>query len=169
MPKTIELTCTKCNKSFLKEARFAKEDRNYFCGSSCAASHNNKKRPVGKKRSKLELWLEPRLTEHYSHIDIHFNKKDAIGSELDIYIPSLKLAIEVNGRFHYVPVFGQALLEATQRNDREKAQSCKDNGIKLVSIDASGLKFLTHKKAQRYFMMIVDEIEIETKDKTNVE
>jgi len=43
----------------------------------------------------------------YPDLVIHFNKKDAINSELDIYIPSLKLAFELNGIFHYEPIFGK--------------------------------------------------------------
>ena len=148
------MTCKNCDVAFLKEARFAKEDRNYFCGSSCSVSYNNKRREVGKKRSKLEMWIEPRLKEDFPNLDIHFNRKDAINSELDIYIPSLKLAIEINGRFHYEPVFGQALLEATQKNDREKEAACKKRGIEFVVIDASSLKFLTHKKGYRYLRKI---------------
>lgn len=151
---TVKKTCTNCETVFDKPTRFAKEDRNYFCNSGCAASFNNKRREIGTKRSKLERWIEPRLKEDYPNLKIDFNKKNAINSELDIYIPSLKLAIEINGRFHYEPVFGQALLEATQRNDREKAEACKKAGIELITIDASSLKFLTHKRGYHYLNMI---------------
>ncbi len=159
MGKTVELTCANCRVAFLKEARFTKEERNYFCTCSCSVSYNNKRREIGKKRSKLELWIEPRLKEDFPGIDIHFNRKDAINSELDIYVPSLKLAIEINGRFHYEPVFGEALLKATQKNDREKEQACKDLDIEFVVVDASGLKFLTHKKAYRYLNEIKEVIQ----------
>jgi very-short-patch-repair endonuclease len=154
MVKTVEMTCANCGELFERAARFAGEDRNYFCGSACSATYNNKQREVGHTRSKLELWIEPRLKEDYPNLDIHFNRKDAINHELDIYVPELKLAIEINGRFHYEVVYSQSLLEATQRNDAEKAQKCKEAGIELVTIDASSLKYLTHKKGYRYLNMI---------------
>ena len=36
-------------------------------------------------RSKLEKWLEEQLIKMYPNLEIHFNRKDAINSELDIY------------------------------------------------------------------------------------
>jgi mannose-6-phosphate isomerase-like protein (cupin superfamily) len=39
-----------------------------------------------------EIWLEDEITKLYSNLQIDFNKKDTIGSELDIFIPSLNIA-----------------------------------------------------------------------------
>ena len=35
---------------------------------------------------------------------------EAINSELDVYVPSLNLAFELNGIFHYEPIYGEKKL-----------------------------------------------------------
>ncbi|MBR2123240.1 MAG: hypothetical protein IJ930_10015 [Lachnospiraceae bacterium] len=54
---------------------------------------------------------------------------------LDIYIPSLRTAIEYQGIQHYMPVefFGgeEALIQRKEL-DRQKKQLCEDNGVRLV-------------------------------------
>ncbi len=45
--------------------------------------------------SKLEKWLALQLVTLYPNLDFHFNDKMTIKSELDIYLPSLKLAFEI--------------------------------------------------------------------------
>lgn len=53
---------------------------------------------------------------------------------LDIFLPELSLAIEYNGEQHYheVPIFGP--LEVIQRRDREKAELCAQQGIRLFTV-----------------------------------
>lgn len=108
--------------------------------------------------SKLEKWLQPRLKEAYPNLLMEFNEK-TIGSELDIYIPGMKLAFEVNGRFHYEPVFSEAHLKAIKANDAAKHEQCRRNNIELVTIDARELKYLTHKKGRRYLNQITEKID----------
>jgi hypothetical protein len=85
--------------------------------------------------------LQEKLTILFPSLDIHYNRKDAINSELDIYIPSLKLAIELNGIFHYEPIYDQDKLDQIQNNDHRKFQACAENGISLCIIDTSSLKY----------------------------
>ena len=77
---------------------------------SCAATYNNKNKTHGTRRSKLECFIEKKLSELYPDLTIHYNQKDTINSELDIYIPSFKLAFELNGIFHYEPIYGEEKL-----------------------------------------------------------
>ena len=159
MAKSIKFNCTNCAAPGEKRASLIKEGQTaHFCSRSCSASYNNKKREQGTKVSKLEKWLQPRLEESYPDITFEFNKK-TIGSELDIYIPAMKLAFEINGRFHYVPVFSEQHLQSVQKNDRLKAEQCRKSGVELVTVDASSLKFLTHKKGWRYLAYIMEKID----------
>ena len=96
----IELQCVQCSKSMIRKPSDINATNN-FCSLSCAATHRNLHKTKGIRRSKLEAWLETQLCKSYPNLEIHFNKKDTINSELDIYIPSLKLAFELNGIFHY--------------------------------------------------------------------
>lgn len=58
--------------------------------------------------------------------------KKAIGKELDIYIPSIRAAIEYDGvRYHSN--------EKRVKNDEEKSEKCKRNGIRLIRIREYGL------------------------------
>jgi hypothetical protein len=88
------------NRSDLK-----RKSKRTFCNSSCAASYNNTHKATGTRVSKLEKWMAEKLDIIYPSLEIHYNRKDAINSELDIYIPALKLAIELYGIFHYEPIF----------------------------------------------------------------
>lgn len=155
------LICTHCTatvpynkaKDRVSNRKF-KEYKNIFCTKSCAAKYNNTHKTTGNRRSKLEVWLEKKLTEQYSDIELHFNKKDAIDSELDIYIPSLKLAFELNGIYHYEPIHGIELLSKIQNNDNRKFQACIERGIELCIIDASSLGYFKEQNALPYLVII---------------
>jgi len=129
--------------------------KNNFCSLSCSAIYNNKNKKHGTRRSKLEVWLEKQLILLYPNLDIHFNRKDTIGSELDIYIPSINLAIELNGIFHYEPIFGNDKLNQIQENDISKSKACIDNEIDLCIIDTSGQKYFKPKTSQKYLNIII--------------
>ena len=51
------------------------------------------------------------LTE-YSDLTFSCNQKEIIGSELDFYFPTLKLAIQINGPLHYYPIYGKKKLDS---------------------------------------------------------
>lgn len=150
------VNCKNCDKEFNKTKAELKKHKNNFCSQSCAATYNNKYKTHGTRRSKLECWLEEKLTTLYPDIEIHYNRKDAINSELDIYIPIFKLAIELNGIFHYEPIFGEDKLSQIQNNDQRKFQACLENNIELVLIDVSQLKYFKHKNAQKYLNIITE-------------
>jgi len=109
--KSIEVVCTTCNKNFLKQPCNIVKDKHNFCSRSCAGIYNNAHKTKGTSRSKLEKWIEEQLTLLYPSLEVHYNKTDAINGELDIYIPSLKLAFELNGIFHYEPIYGEQQLK----------------------------------------------------------
>jgi len=159
------LYCKLCNKAInYEKGSLKKRDRNrknkkynnVFCSSSCAASFNNKNKTKGSRRSKLEKWLEEELSILYANLEIHYNRKDAINSELDIYIPSLKLAFELNGIFHYEPIYGKEKLKQIINNDSRKFQACLERGIELCIIDASKLVYFKQNNVIPYLRIIRD-------------
>lgn len=129
---------------------------NCFCNHTCAAQHSNTHKTKGTRVSKLELWLQQQLTSRYPGLEIHFNRNDAIYSELDIYIPSLKLAFELNGICHYEPVYGPAKLGQIRNNDNRKQQACNERGIALCVIDVSGQKYFKEKTALPFLEIILN-------------
>ena len=84
--------------------------------------------------------MEEILPQLFPNIDFTFNDKTAINSELDIYIPNLKLAFELNGIFHYEPIYGKDKFQRIVENDNNKFQRCQENGISLCIIDTTSQK-----------------------------
>ena len=132
--KQVEVECLVCQKKFMKSGNKVKINPRHFCSKECAKNIQSFKDWVN-KRSKLEISIEEHLKTLYS-FEIRYNKTD-IGYELDIYIPCLDLAIEINGILHYEAIFGEAKLLRTQQIDKEKVERCRDRDIKLIVINVS--------------------------------
>lgn len=159
--KTLTLVCCECQSTIIKrpcEVNKSKS-KNLFCSRKCAACYNNKNKSTGTRISKLENWLQLKLNTLYPSIDFHFNRKDTINSELDIFIPELKLAFELNGIFHYEPIYSKEKLSQIQNNDSRKFQACLEQGIELCIIDSSKQKYFSEKSSQKYLDIIVNIID----------
>jgi hypothetical protein len=153
--KKIIFNCAECKKEVLKRPKeqLKSKSGNVFCSKSCAASYNNTHKTTGTRRSKMEIWIEEELTKKYDFV-ILFNNKETIGSELDIYIPHLKLAFELNGIFHYEPIYGDKKLEQTINNDNRKFQACLEKTIEFCTIDTSGSKKFKPERDKKYLEII---------------
>lgn len=153
-----KVNCTNCGVDFNKSLKEIKKNKsgNHYCSNSCNATYCNKNKKYGTRRSKLEQWLEEQLILNYPKLEIHFNRKDAIGSELDIYFPSLNVAFELNGIFHYEPIFGVDKLHKIQENDISKSKACFDAKIDLCIIDTSAQKYVKPKTSQKYLDIIIN-------------
>jgi hypothetical protein len=152
----VEIPCAHCAQLVFKfpaDIQRSKTKR-FFCSRNCAAIYNNTHKTTGTRVSKLEVWLHQQLLLMYPKLEFLFNDKQTINSELDIYIPSLKLAFELNGIFHYEPIFGPDKLSSIQNNDSRKFQACLENGIALAIIDSSGFKRFKESEAIKYLTII---------------
>ena len=83
-----------------------------------------------------------------------FNKTDDIDAELDIFIPSLRLAFELNGIFHYEPIYGDKKLASVQSNDHRKMLACAERGIELCVLDVSSIKNFKPLRVQKFLNII---------------
>jgi len=153
---SINGKCKQCEKNIVVRKRDQKLRKNHFCSKSCAATYNNTHKQSGTRRSRLEKWIEEQLIILYPNIQFKFNKKDDIESELDIYIPHLKLAFELNGIFHYEPIFGKQLLEKMENNDQRKMQACLERGIELCIINTSQQTYFKSRTSQKYLDIITN-------------
>jgi hypothetical protein len=150
----IKLSCMQCQAEIYKTLSQSRASQNHFCSQSCAATYNNTHKSKGTRRSKLEKWIEQELPCLFPQIRFEFNTKSAIGSELDIYLPDLKLAFELNGIFHYEPIYGPEKLSQIKNNDMRKYQACIEHKIELCIIDASAQKYFKTKTARKYLDII---------------
>ena len=154
--KGLSVNCLQCGKEFTKSLCQIKKSSNHFCSRSCAVTFHNAHKTTGNRRSKLEMWIEHNLTKLYPDLEIHFNQKSAINSELDIYIPSLNLAFELNGIFHYEPIYGIDKLNQIQNNDISKSKACHTSKIDLCIIDTSSQKYVKESTSQKYLDIIIN-------------
>jgi hypothetical protein len=159
--KAKVVICKYCQTSFEKQLCEIKKSKsgNHFCSKSCAAKYNNAHKTTGTKVSKLELWLQKKLDSIYPNIEILYNDKTTINSELDIYIPSLQLAFELNGIFHYEPIFGKDKLMSIQENDNNKYALCLEHQIDLCIIDTTSQKRFTEKSSIKFLDIVKSIIE----------
>ena len=153
---SITVYCEQCSKPFKKLPSSIKKTKHNFCCKSCAAKYNNAHKTKGTRISKLEIWLSKQLPLLYPNLEFHFNRKDAINGELDIYIPSLKLAFELNGIYHYEPIYGPEKLASIQTNDTRKAQACFERSIELCLIDISTQKYFKEQTATKFLSIITN-------------
>ena len=153
--------CKQCGIEIVKTRSEMADSKtgNFFCTQSCAAVYNNTHKKYGTRRSKLEAWLEKELRRHFPEIGFVFNGKEAINSELDIFIPELKLAFELNGIFHYEPIYGNEKLTNIQSNDQRKFAACHEHNISLCIIDTSRFTYFKVEKAMVFFNIIKEKIE----------
>lgn len=151
----VIVSCTHCSKEYKKGHYEFKRFKNHFCSSSCCATYNNKRRTTGFKVSKLEVYLQEHLQKgRHSSLTFSFNDRNVCdGYELDIYIPSLLLGFEINGIFHYKPIFGQEKLDNIIRKDLAKNIICKNKNIHLITIKDTSTKF-----SEKYGISILNTI-----------
>ena len=157
--KNITLNCGQCNKKITKLKKYLNlsKSKKLFCCHSCSAKYSNTHKTTGCSVSKMELYIQEQLNILFPTPDFFkFNKKDDINSELDIYIPSLKLAFELNGIFHYEPIFGKEQLSSIQNNDNRKIQACIEREIEFCIIDISSVNYFKPEKAQKYLDIIIN-------------
>jgi len=159
--------CKQCGKECKKQNSAVKNSSNHFCSKSCSVKYHNTHKTFGYRRSKLELHLQNVLESKYLNLNIEYNDRLTLdGLELDIYIPSLNLAFELNGIFHYQPVFGKNTESKEQIfNDRinkdiKKQELCQEKKINLCVIDISTQKHFTIKSSQKFvdaICFVIDE------------
>jgi hypothetical protein len=159
--KKIEVKCLICNVLFMKKLKNVKTKPRHCCSRKCSNILIKEKKDWGGNRSKLEIAIEEHFKVIFPFIMIEYNETK-IGYELDISVPCLELAIEINGIFHYEPIFGEEELLRKQQIDREKVVKCGELGIKLFVINVSKDKDNKKIRAQR-----ISEVEQIVRDRIN--
>ncbi|NBO99196.1 MAG: hypothetical protein EBU90_03590 [Proteobacteria bacterium] len=90
---------------------------------------------AGKEGSKLEKYLKTELSKNGYKIEFH--KKDLIVNhnlEIDIYVPTLKTIIEIDGPSHFLPIWGDEKLQKQIRADAHKTGLILSKGLAIIRV-----------------------------------
>lgn len=134
------VNCANCGSPVSRAFCHLKRNKLTFCNRVCQNSYFllNPTSPI--RRSKFEEWVETKIGEDFPTLQAKFNSRKDIGFELDIYIPELKIAFEINGPSHYVPIYGIESLRKKRKKGEQKRKACSKHSIKYHVINISKLK-----------------------------
>lgn len=114
-------TCNKCDTKEYVTNSVLYRDRLRIGAEVCTTLQ-----PVSSPRSSLELMVQSWLDEQ--QVEYICNARNVITpQELDIYIPSLQLAIEVNGNYYH------SESEKPKKYHMNKYLACRELGIRLIT------------------------------------
>lgn len=158
----IKCNCKQCNKEIYRTpySISTKKNKNgfIFCSRSCRMTYQNLNNPkkYSCRKSKAEIYLYNLIKQDFPNLIVTENNRTILKSklEIDLFIPELKLAIELNGPVHYLPIYGEDRLKKCQNRDLIKQQEIHNLGLALIAIDISRLnsKKKTHQFLDEYYI-----------------
>ena len=92
-------------------------------------------RKTTKEGSRLEKFLVNSLRER--GFQVQFHRKGLIMNErleVDLFLPELRTAIEVDGPSHFFPIWGEESLERNMRSDAQKSGLLTTNGFAIIRV-----------------------------------
>ena len=140
----VDINCAECGKNVKKQKSKIRNNTFSFCSKSCSTTFQNKnKTSGGLRRSKAEIHLIELIRKDFENLKISENERSVLPSnlELDIYIASIQLAIEINGILHYFPIYGSEKLESIKSKDAQKILDAGKMNCKLIIVNISHLKY----------------------------
>lgn len=130
-------------------------------------------RESSKKGSKLEKFLLESLIEDGYRVDFH-KEQSLLNTKLqiDLFLPTLNVAIEVDGPSHFKPVWGQENLKRNKGYDNKKTGLILGKGLVLIRIKQT--KDFSKARAQKIYSKLFDELnniqqKFPNKDNRNLE
>lgn len=119
----------------------------------------NAVRQSAKDGSKMEKFLESDLKN--KGYDVIFHKKGLVVNsnlEVDLFIPTLKVAIEIDGPAHFFPIWGHDSLNRHVKADAKKAGLLLNGGFVVIRVKHL-TKTLTEKHKRDVSEAIVSELQ----------
>jgi len=114
-------------------------------------------REAAKSGSKLEKYLTAELSKLGYYVEAH--RKHLILNEnlhLDLFLPKLGVAIEVNGPSHFEDIWGGKTLQRNQKADAEKTGLILGKGLVFISVKHT--KALSAKVERTILAQLVDKL-----------
>lgn len=110
--------------------QLSEEEKKYRLNLANQAVRNS-----SKKGSKLEHYLLTSLVQDSYRIEFH--KEQILSNtklQIDLFIPTMNIAIEVDGPSHFLPVWGTDTLARNKKYDEKKTGLIIGKGLKLIRI-----------------------------------
>ena len=99
-----------------------------------------------KEGSKLERFLLDRLGKLGYEVKFHQMLIPAEKLEIDLYIPSLKTIIEVDGPSHFLPIWGEERLQKQMNADLRKSGTLLSKGYVVIRVKTVGFESIKRKE-----------------------
>tara|TARA_R110000824_G_scaffold269847_3_gene458310 strand:- start:1271 stop:2050 length:780 start_codon:yes stop_codon:yes gene_type:complete len=115
---------------------------------------------ASREGSKLEKYIRDQLTK--SNYVIEYHRKGIIPNsnlEVDVYLPELGTAIEIDGPSHFLPIWGEEALRKTIKSDNEKNGLLRYHGIMVLRVSQKR-KTLSQKAMRDTWASIESELKI---------
>ena len=116
-------------------------------------------RKAGKEGSKIEKFVYKGLTE--AGREVIFHKKGLVPNdkmEVDLFVPGLKTAIEIDGPAHFLPIWGEATLQKHIRSDAQKSGLLINRGFVIVRVK-NLIKNISNKRMRDILNQISEELD----------
>jgi len=114
---------------------------------------------ASREGSRLEKYIREELTKNGYVIEYH--KKGIVSNsnlEVDIYLPEMGTAIEIDGPSHFLPIWGQEALAKTIKSDNEKNGLLRYHGVMVLRV-AQKKKTLSKKSMRDTWSVIEKELQ----------
>jgi very-short-patch-repair endonuclease len=96
---------------------------------------------TGASGSKAEIYFYERLAEELPYQVRHHDRDLVPGYEVDVTIPTLRIAIEWHGRAHREPIFGEHVFIRRLRADAKKKRLIEAKGWRYIVIHDTNRDF----------------------------
>ena len=116
-------------------------------------------RKASKEGSKIEKFIYEGLTK--AGYDVIFHKRGLVANdklEVDLFVPSLKTAIEIDGPAHFLPIWGQENLERHIRAAAQKAGLLINRGFVVLRVK-NIIRNLSQKNMRETLAGVVEQLE----------
>jgi len=127
---------------------------------------NKAVRVSSKEGSKLEKYLLNELLAHGFMVEFH--KEQTLSNtklQIDLFLPTINLAIEVDGPSHFEPVWGDDSLKRNKKYDSKKEGLIIGRGWNLIRIKQ--VKDFSKSRAKVIFEQLLDQIKNLSKNTVN--
>ena len=116
-------------------------------------------RKASKEGSKIEKFIYEGLTD--VGYQVIFHKRGLIPNEnmeVDLFVPGIKTAIEIDGPAHFLPIWGEANLQKHIRADAQKAGLLLNRGYVILRVK-NLIKNISQKRMRDILVQVIDELE----------